>query len=265
MEKTWFCQFKEERESITVGTPLILLCDGEPLETPLKTDNLSIQFLETKYNYSLVLLKNLKIEKGFTALKVTSYKTGFFNSPFYITDGEQFIKIENLSFQVQSVLTENDKEPYPPFGPFLTETPYFLFSIFSMSCFLLLLGMFFYRFFKRTRFVKKVSRKSLTPSKAFNLKLRQEAGDLKNTMIHLEKNFRTFLEEQLLIPAKDQKIEQITKNLKKYHPKFYKKSGAKIKQLLGEFSVREDESPKTYRKLKKISQDLVFSIEEELK
>ena len=265
MEKTWVCQFKEGG-SITVGTPLLLFCKGEPLERPLRPENLSIK---TQPDYSLVLLKSLKAEKNFLSLQVTSYRTGSFEKPFYITDGEQFIKVENLSLQVQSLLTEKDTKAHPAFGPFLIKTPYFLFSIFFISCFLLLSGLFFYRFFKRTHFVKIISkrRESFFPSKAFILRLRQEKESLEDNIINLEKNFKTFLEEQLLAPVENQKIEKVMKNIKKYHPHLYKKSGLRIKQFLKEFSYKNPSGgmEKTYRKLKKMSQELVFLIEEDLK
>ena len=266
MEKTWFCRFKEEGGSITVGTPLSLLCEGEPLEKSLREENLSIK---TQSDYSLVLLKSLKAERSFLSLQVTSYRTGPFEIPFYITDGEQFIKVENLSFQVQSLLTEKDMKAHPAFGPFLIKTPYFLFSIFSISCFLLLSGLFFYRFFKRTQFVKRIfkRRESFFPSKAFILRLRQEKESLEDNVINLEKNFKTFLEEQLLVPVENQQIEKVMKNIKKYHPLLYKKSGLRIKQFLKEFSHGNQSvgMEKTYKKLKKMSQELVFLIEEDLK
>ena len=267
MEKTWFCQIKSSAESITVGTPLDLFCNGESLDTPLEADKLSIQFLKTQPDYSLLLLKSLKTEKNFLALKVTSYRTGFFQSPFYITDGEQSIKVENLSFQVQPLLTAKDKTAHPAFGPFLIKTPYSLISVFFISCFFILLGLFFYRFLKRTLFVRRIfkRRASLLPSKAFILRLRQEKESC--NVLSLEKNFKAFLEEQLLIPVESQGTEKIMKNIKKYHPRLYQKSGLRIKQLLKEFLDRGQSEgiEKTYRKLKKMSQDLVFLIEESLK
>lgn len=269
MKKTWFCQFKEDIQSITVGSPLILLCDGKALEAPLKAESL---FIQTREKYSLAILETLKTEKGFLALKVTSYRTGSFEPPFYITDGEQAVRVENLSFQVQSLLTEKDKEPYPAFGPFMTETPYMLFSVFSFICFVSLLGLFFYRLFKRIQFIKKIlKKKRLQPAKAFSLRLRgenetgeeAEANERAKAIMNLEKFFRIFLEEELFLPAQNQKIKRIMENLKKYQPKIYKKSGLRIKWLLKEFSNQDPAKGdhNTYMKLKKISQDLVFLIE----
>jgi len=220
MEKTWFCQFKKDIQSITVGSPLVLLCDGEALEAPLKAESLLIQ---TREKHSLTLLETLKTEKGFLALKVTSYRTGSFESPFYITDGEQAVQVENLSFQVQSLLTEKDKEPYPAFGPFMTETPYMLLSVFSFICFVSLLGLFFYRLFKRIQFVKKIlKKKKLAPAKAFSLRLQREnetggkveVDESSKAIMNLEKFFRIFLEEELFLPAQNQKIKRIMENLK---------------------------------------------------
>ena len=265
MEKTWFCQLEKGEGPITVGDLLILNCEGEILKTPLKKESLSLQ---TQTHHSLVLLETLKVEPNSLSLKVTSYRTGFFQSDFYITDGQQFVKVEDLQFQVQSLLTEKDQKPHPALGPFFPQNFSFLFSLFFLSCFVLLSCLFFYRFFKRTHFVKNIlkKRRFSQPSKTFIIKLRKEIPNLKKRVIYLETNFKAFLEEQLLIPVKSKSRKKIMKNIKIYHPRVYKKLGLRIDQLLKEFSVTDslDLNYKNFLQLKKISQDIVFLIEEDL-
>ena len=265
MEKTWFCQLKKREGPITVGDLLILNCEGDVLETPLQKESLSLQ---TQMNHSLVLLEPLKVEPHALSLKVTSYRTGLFESAFYITDGQQFVRAEGLQFQVQSLLTEKDQKPYPGLGPFVQKNSSVLFSVFFLSCFVLLSCLFFYRFFKRTQFVKNIlkKRKSSQPSKTFVIQLRKEKPNLKDQVVYLENNFKVFLEEQLLIPVQSKSRQKIMKNIKIYHPRIYKKLGLRIDQLLKEFSVTEslDLDYKNFFQLKKISQDIVFLIEENL-
>jgi len=263
MEKTWFCTLKEDHKSITVGDKLTLNCKGEALERPFKNQSLSLQ---TKKDHSLVLLKSLQTGKDSLSLQVTSYRTGIFEPPFLITDGMQSLKVNNLSFEVQSLLTEKDSKAHPAFGPFLTQNPYFLFSVFFGCLFFSILALFFYRFLKRTFFVKRLLKKRSTksPSQTFVLSLRKEEEDRDKAVFDLEKNFKIFLEARLLINAKTQK--SIMKELKKYQAQIFKKYGLNIKQLLQEFEQKDEITwnHKSFIKLKKLSQELVFLIEEEL-
>ena len=267
MENNWQCYFKNIPSQITVGDSLNLLCDGE---TPLELkEPLRIGFLDKKYDYSLVILETLKKEDYFLALKVAPYRTGSFEQSFYITDGKSKLKIDNLSFEVQSVLTKQQPaKAYGPFGPFKLN-PNLLYAFgFGLSLIVLafLTSLFAYRIFKRKKFIQSVLNKPshFNPSKFFAVNLRKEQKSLRQSVSYLEHLFKTFLEDCLLIPAVNQSHQQIIKNLKKYHSSLYKEKGASLREILNEFTeVKKDNlDKKTYFELKKLCQKLVFSLDE---
>ena len=147
MENNWQCYFKKIPDKITVGEPLNLFCEGDTkleLESPVK-----IEFLDRQDDYSLVILNTLKQEDYFLTFQVTSYRTGLFDKSFYITDGRNTVQIDNLSFEVQSVLTRKELKPYDPFGPFkLNPDVFFMAGLaFSILVSFLFSSFFVYRFF----------------------------------------------------------------------------------------------------------------------
>ena len=184
MVNNWQCYFKNVPNPITVGDSLNLLCDGE---TPIRLkEPLRIGFLDKKYDHSLVVLETLKKEDHFLALKVASYRTGPFNHSFFITDGENQIQIDNLSFEVQSVLTKKEVKPYGPYGPFKLKPDLWYVLGFGLSLIVLAVFtvLFSYRFFKRNKFIQSVlNRKSyVKPSKFFAINLRKEQNNLSQSL-----------------------------------------------------------------------------------
>ena len=265
MANGWQCYFKGVPKQITVGDSLNLFCDGD---TPLKLkEPIKIEFLDESYNYSLVVLETLKKEDYFLALKTTPYKTGSFKQSFYITDGENKLQIDNLSFKVQSVLTKKLAKPYGPYGPFklnpdLLYTVSFTLSILVLSVFS---SMFIYRFIKRRSFIQAILKRPahLKPSKSFVVSLRKEQKNLLQSAKHLETSFKLFLENCLFIPVIEKSNNQIMKSLKNYHPNLYKHEGLNIRQVLNELSaVNKEIDKKSYFELKQLCQKLVFLIEE---
>ena len=263
MENIWFCQIKGAVRSITVGDSLILLCDGES-KASFKKEHLSIEFLNPDHVYSLVLLEVLESENNFLVLKAAPYHTGAFEHPFYITDGEQSVKVENLSFEVQSLLTDKDTKSAGPFGPFFINTGFIFYFLFFAFCLIIGLFVFFYRFFKRTRFVKQIFKREsyLNPSKAFIVGLRGDHESVKDLFENLEIKFKTFLEDCFLIPVHNQKEKKIMKQLKKHHPVVYQNSAGSIRRVLNELSSADKTNYSHYLKLKKVCQILVFSLED---
>ena len=271
METKWQCQFKDPPKSITVGDKLLLLCDGEArknLQKPIR-----IEFLDGKRNYSLHVLKTLRTEERFLALEVTSYQTGAFNHPFKITDGKQSLVIDNLSFAVQSVLKETKKQPKPhgSFGPFKPPLPIphltaiLLTLLFATGAFLIFLN----RAIKRKKYIQKIlNRKTyFNPSKSFILGLRQKTKNSDYSGQKLEELFKQFLEDLFFIPAIDKTTEQIMKSLKQYHFPVYKKEGPDLRQLLNELSSLNQKTKfkKTFHKMKKVCQDMVFLLDNQRK
>ena len=263
----WQCSFNKPPEKITVGQKLLLLCRGDKAVS--FKDSLRIEFLDNSQLYSLHILKALKKEDHFLALEVSSYRTGKFNSPFIITDGEKKLLIEGFSFSVQSVLSETKKpvQPHGPFGPFKPPLPLWYLSAMTlvflglMSC----LFIFFNRFLKRKNLIQKILKRKtyLSPVKFFILSLRKYKKDTPDAIENLERSFKIFLEDLLFLPAVNKTNEQIMNFLKRYHRQFYKKEGQKIRQVLNELSSLQHNAKdkKTFSKLKKICQETVFLLE----
>ena len=265
MEQKWNCQFNSPPKSITVGEKLTLLCHGEQ-SLPLK-DSIRIVSLDKKPLYSLYVLKTLKKKASFLTLEVASYRTGVFNSPFFITDGEQNLMVKNLSFAVKSVLKKpkEETEPYGPFGPFNPALPlwYIFVGIVILSCLIACISVFFYRIFKRKKFILTLLKRKtyLNPSKFFILHLRQEKT---NSIKRLEFLFKTFLEDFLKIPAIQKSSKQIMKNIKRHRYQMYKTQGQNLHQILKEFSNREKDitDKSTFLKLKQMCMDFIFLLED---
>ena len=266
MENKWQCKFKNPPEQITVGQKLLMICEGDKA---VKFKNPVYIKLPTKNQaYSLYVLKTLNKEDYFLALEVTSYRTGDFKSPFTITDGEQNLNIENLSFSVQSVLNNTTQvQAQAPFGPFKPPLPLWYLStmIFTICCLSACVLIFLIRFFKRKKFIQKVlNRKSyLTPSKSFIVSLRQQKEETSYSIKNLEKLFKIFLEDLFFIPVIDKTNKQIMKNFKRYQAKVYKKESQNLRQILNEFSSLNNKNTdqQSFLKLKKVCQNTAFLLD----
>ena len=268
MENKWQCQLNPLPKQITVGQKLNLFCKGEravSFKQPL-----SIRLKEEGLPYSLHILKTIKNKENLLILEVTSYRTGLFNSPFFISDGEKKVLVENLSFPVQSVLPESKQaiSPHGAFGPFKDPLPLWYWLSLSLSFVFLAvcMALFIRRLWKRKRFLQKViSRKTyLHPSKFFVRGLRKKEEDSQNYTKYMEDLFKTFLEDLFFIPAVNTDHKKIMKNLKKQHIQIYKKEGEAIRQVLNEFFALQDKSPnkQNLKKIKKLCQDTVFRLDE---
>ena len=271
MENNWQCKFKNPPKQITVGQKLLMLCEGES-KTTFKRP-VHIEFVNNKDNYSLHILKTLNKDDYFLALEVTSYRTGTFQSPFIITDGEQSLIIKDLSFSVQSVLKAEQKQAkaHGPFGPFKPPLPlwYFATMIFVLSCLCACIFIFLNRLFKRRKFIQKILNRKpdLSPSKSFILGLRKQKTDSIPPVKNLEQLFKVFLEDLFFIPAVGQTREQIMKHLKKYQYPAFKREGQALRQILNELSLLSQASTdkKTFLKLKTACQKMVFFLDSKRK
>lgn len=268
MENKWQCQLNPIPKQITVGQKLNLFCKGETAVS--FKQELSIQWKEQGSPYSLHILKAIKQEKNFLVLEVTSYRTGLFNSPFFISDGEKKVLVENLSFSVQSVLSEK-KQPISPhgaFGPFKDPLPLWYWLSLSLSFLFLAVCVFLFirRLWKKNKLIQKViNRKTyLQPSKFFVQGLRKKEDGSPDYTKHIEKLFKIFLEDLFFIPALNTNHKNIMKHLKKQNKQIYKKEGEAIRQVLNEFSSLDGKSPnkQNLKKLKKLCQDTVFRLDE---
>lgn len=264
MNQSWQCKFKTTPEQITVGQKLILVCQGEPkinLKLPL-----SIDFIDKKDKYSLHLLNTLKKEDQSLVLEVTSYRPGEFKKAFIITDGNQGLVIEDLSFSVQSVLKENPTPP-SPFGPFRPPVPLWHFSAIAFTFLGLLLCVLYgtNRILKRRKYIQKIlaRKNNLHPSQSFIVNLRKQEIESSDYKKNLEQIFKTFLEDLFLIPAINQSNSQIMKSLKQQQYSIYKKFSGNIRQILNEFTNDQTIDRQNAIQLKKLCQEMVFLLESE--
>lgn len=263
MKGQWQCRLKNPPKTINVGDKLIMLCEGDKpsgLTSPLYLDPLKGD------PYFLLPFETLNVEEHFLAMRIVSYQTGEFNSPFIITDGKQELLIKDgLSFSVQSVLPAGEThQSIGPIGPFSSPKPsnlsllLMLIVIFCVLCGILLcLVLGVWRFLKRRAFIQKIVLRNqyLNPEKAFILALKQ-SKQLNQTV--LDRLFKTFLENRFFIPAQNRKLKKILKALKKEHPSIYKKEGAFISRILNELSPAPAPLDKeSFLKLKKLVQEAV--------
>ena len=263
MKGQWQCRLKNPPEIINVGDKLIMLCEGDKpsgLSSPLYLDPLKGD------PYFLLPFETLNVEEHFLAMRIVSYQTGEFNSPFIITDGKQELLIKDgISFSVQSVLPPGEThQPIGPIGPFRAPHPSnfsILFVAALAICILfsvpLCLALGVWGFFKRRGFIRKIVRRNhyLNPEKVFVLSLKQNK-QLNQTV--LDTLFKAFLENRFFIPAQSRKSKKILKALKKEHPSIYKKEGVFISRILSELSSGPAPLDKqSFLKLKKLTQEAV--------
>lgn len=264
----WNCATTEKLKELTVGEKFIISCEG--LKPLTFNENIKIILPQKKDSYRLYVLKTLKKSSQSLDLQVVSYRTGTFNRPFIITDGKNSVSAEGLSFSVESVLSNNSK-PHPPFGPWQNPWPLWYLSSWGLSFVLLLVATFFFgrAFLKRKNFIEKInSRKgSDSPSKNFARNLRKKDIANPEYIKELEKLFKTFLEDLLLIPAYEKPPFIILRSLKKYNKVLHKSHGKKLKALLNEieeFKNKKIEETLSWE-IQRNSLNLAFELEERVK
>lgn len=267
MTNRWKCHFKKIPETVTVGDPLFLSCDGKtPLS--LNKEKLFIRFLQPENKYKLHILKVMHLDSRSVDLVVTSYRTGDFRESFFVTDGEREFFVEGLEFSVKSLLPETPLSPHPPFGPWSAPFPLFYLTLWGFVLFLIfLISVLRIRFFVlRKNFLNKVeSRKTTRPSKIFAKSVRKYDEKHKDFIPHLEKSFKLFLEDRFFIPAESKSSYRIMRALKKYCPSVYKQYGNQLFQVLEEFQYfQEKKAGETELfQLKQACFHLVFEMEKE--
>ena len=261
----WNCAVFKQPEKLTVGEKFSISCQG--LKPVVFDKNIAIIFPQKKDNYRLYVLRSLQKASNSLELKVVSYRTGVFDIPFIITDGNNRISAEGLSFTVDSVLEGKQEAPHPPFGPWTSPWPIWHWSLLGATLFLFLTACFLFgrRFLKRRNFIKRVKIRQGIDShgKIFARNLRKKEVTSPNYVKNLDRFFRTFLEDQLGIPALGCSSLSIVKSLKKYNKAVYTSHRRRIEVLLNE--IREFKDKKTdediCRELRENCLQLVFDLE----
>lgn len=240
--------------AITVGTPLKMVCSGEPIL--FNSKNLKI-LLDEKQKYILKVLRVEKISPTQVELIVVSYQAGNHRlESFQLFDGKEFVESGPLAFQVSSVL-KKDSKPYGPFGPIELKTPSWFWMGLGFLGVLLLVWMLIKarKWFQTRRIIKKMELHKivLSPYNQFNKELRQIDRDMtfkrqkttsseqenkthRKYLLDMEKSFRIYLSRELKVPALDWSDKEIMKQIKRRHRKIFVSSGEEILKLLQEFN-----------------------------
>ncbi len=222
------CHF-QDTSTFTVGEIRLLTCTGDipALSSPLKT-----KFQEESQKYALHVLETVSIQEKEIILKVTGYQTGHHKSPvFWLTDGQQSVSVEGLSWQIPSILT-SEKGAYPPYGPWKMKIPLgYDAAWIGLLIITLVFGIFRFKKHRRKTFIRQRISERLdgkTPVQYFIHQLSYLFGLEKNSetfLTYLKKSFREFLENQFEIPLE----ESVQKVLQ--HKSIDKQAGQIISEL----------------------------------
>ena len=268
--KTWTCELKNSPEKITVGTKLQMFCRGEVTKN-LKDKPVHIVFPKKEDEHRLRILKIVSVEDAEVQLEVAPYKSGSFQGSLTITDGASSFIVKNISFQVDSVLKQNQEtKAHGPFGPFRESISIWYFSLcgFTFVLFVSIVIHLVIRFFKRKTLIEKISQrqKNNRPSQIFIKAFRKLDSQSKNYILDLEILFQTFLENLFYISAVQKKPNTVLKQIKKYHPVVFKKYDYKLEEILKEFRSLQSKklTPASFQ-LEKNSKEFVFLLEQEVK
>ena len=177
-----------------------------------------------------------------------------------------FLLLWNLQF-----LKVKKYPPHPPLGPWQESLPLWYLSLWCFTGFFIFTFgiVLILKYIKRKNFIKLIQeqRNVENPVKRFIKEARAQNIKSYDYIPHLEKLFKSFLEDLLFIQTVKKDIQQIAKEIKKYEPKINEKYGQDVVSLLKEFhcfrNKRLDEF--TSLKLKKTCYQLVFDLEQEKK
>ena len=233
------CTFRNIKKELTVGDSFELHCEWPPsliLHPPL-----SIPI--DGYSHALVILDILSLNPGKGSFKVTSYQPGMYHSNFKIISNKDTVHFSHPGWKVTSMIPPQKAhtlQPYPPYGPWKEHLPgwYWLSGIF---CIALLITWMIYKwnqFTKRKTFLQKTQDR-MKGQNSFHIFISQvtllnrQINSLSSHQIihNLKTYWQCFLENELLIPIEGQKLKQVTKYIKHYHPVLYQKHISTIQKL----------------------------------
>lgn len=256
----------------TVGDLVLLNCSGS--QEKLVGD---IEFVlpKSEDKYKLQLLKLKKISDFESELTLTSYKAGDhkLEGIKLKASGEEFV-LSPLELKVNSVLDPKDQQPKPfeSLGPLPLEFPW-LYLMIALGAILFVLGSLALKIFhiwQRQKWVKKINELMTrqNPLAEFSTQVRKlkkqlESVPFEESLNELEKQFLLFLTREFVMPAHVYSHKMILKDLKKYHPEIYVKSGENIKMGLKELAHLKKSSKLTEKDLVQII-DILMKVSEEI-
>lgn len=277
----WNCQ-AEVSADVTVGQKFSLGCSGESVPL-LKTDQVVIYTRELDPVTKHASLNNLKIlevqsidDRHFQAT-VTSYLTGKYQDDniFVLTDGTNEIALQNIKFNVASVMQKGqEQKPYPAYPPWIMPIPLWFIALIIMAVIVPAVGIWL--IFKRQK-QKRALIESLKKQKTARLPFDEfhrdirliekkhglEPHDPKGYIGDLEKSFRLYLIRELIVPANDWSDRAILNEIKSQHKTVWSASERGLKRLLKEFerarranAVSVTDSRQLYSMCLEVSEDI---------
>lgn len=250
----WQCELNSRESQVTVGTLQDMVCRGEFLPQ-WQREKIAIQFDDEKMAYALHVLDVKNVDHQSLNLVVTSYKAGNFQSPVLtVTDGNNSVKVENLTWNVNSVLEGQDAKPIPSFGPFALAMPWWYWISLAVAALFvfLLITIKLKRLWDRKKMIENLAQRgtALTPFNQFNKDLRshiknwqqkeltvtpkEEQVWRRSLLVDVEKFLREYLMRELLVPALEWSDSQILQEIKKRRRLIYEELSQDIKKTMRE-------------------------------
>ena len=252
------CRLSQEQitQQFQVGSKLVYVC--EPLKPDLKIDEFNwtqAQFIlspETKYQ--IRLLKGQVRSPQEVELTVTSYVPGDYRWPeLKLSDQKSTLQLNELSFQVQSVIDPQnpEKEPFGPMGPFELSFPVqFAIAIgFVFLFFMTLIILKVRRVFQKRALVSQITKdpavqKPLPEFSSVVRKLKKDYSlfdtqiaselEISECFEKLDSAYRRFLVRRLMVPAHVWSQKQILKDVRSNLKDFYQQHFIELKSVLTE-------------------------------
>ena len=187
---------------------------------------------------------------------VTGYKPGNYESQsLEFTDGENGFRIENLTWNVESVLKGEKKEPYPPFGPFRMSVPIWYWLSIALVILALLIFFIFKlkKYFDRKKLIEQLKAKgtALAPFNQFYKKLRftcrgwkarqwserqtgAKSEGVEEVVTQIDRIFREYVMREFLIPTLEWSDQQVLKEMRRRHRRIYEELKSEMERLLRE-------------------------------
>lgn len=257
----WNCEFfplKSEGavalDALTVGARFGWKCHGD-IGVPWDPQRpLELAFKEKDQQYTLAILKTLRLDPTDVQFEVTAYKPGD-HKPEYVrvlqgqgTVGEVGFEALKPAWTVQSVIDpKQPPQPYGPFGPWSMTIPLW----FTLAVALVIVAVAYSifrrvrKYTQRRRMLEELARHrtALLPLHQFFRDARQlrrrlhtakDIAELKAIGDDLDREFRLYVLRQFQVPALDWSNQDILKDLRRRHRKTFAVASDSLKRTLRE-------------------------------
>ncbi|MES2963706.1 MAG: hypothetical protein V4760_07425 [Bdellovibrionota bacterium] len=261
-DKQWACKIQPRAEGeITVGTKLVMLCEGEP--ATLVKESLRIENREDM-KYALRLLEVKSLDETKAELVVTSWMAGEIEVPnSVLTDGKLRVGIGDQKLTVATVIdpqSNPEGKPFGPFAPFALPWPIWLWLVVALIAALISLALWIpvRRSMKRKKLLTMLEKNAiaLSPFNHFNKELRRltrlvptsasqpwHEGDARTFFRELDAAFRWFLARELVISAVEGSPSKILAEVKRANPDVHSMNRKDLRLVLDELEKTQNGRP----------------------